>query len=58
MQVTASIQISVAWWVRAYLSSVALFAALTGMEPDMDKVGAMVQRGLRTRIRTASQDQE
>lgn len=58
VRVTASLQISVAWWVRPYLGSVALFAAITGMEPDMAKVRAMVQRGLRTRIRTASQDQE
>lgn len=58
MQVTASIQISVAWWVRPYVGSVTLFAAITGMEPDMAKVGAMVQRGLRTRVRTASPDQE
>ena len=58
VRVTASLQISVAWWVRPYLGSVALFAAITGMEPNMAKVSAVVQRGLRTRVRTASTDQE
>lgn len=55
---TVTIQMRLAWWVRPYLGSVVLFARLTGMEPDMAKVGAMVQRGLRTRVRTASPDQE
>ncbi len=32
------VKITVAWWVRWYISGVSLFAMLTGLEPDMEKV--------------------
>ena len=41
------ITIRVAWWVRWYIGGVALFAFLTGMEPDMEKVKAKVMKGIR-----------
>jgi hypothetical protein len=50
MRQTASIRINIAWWARLYLVSVATFAALTGMEPDMAKVAAVVKRGMRVQV--------
>ena len=42
-----TINISLAWWVRPYLYGVALFAFLTFMDPDIDKVTKVVLRGVR-----------
>ena len=47
----ATVSVHVAWWVRWYLSSVALMSQLTGMEPDMEKVGRWIERGVRVRAR-------
>lgn len=44
---TVTIRIRVAWWLRAYLGSVALFSTLTDMVPDWDKVARMVERGVK-----------
>lgn len=41
------ITIRIAWWVRWYISGVALFALISGMEPDMEKVKAKVLKGVR-----------
>lgn len=41
------IKVTVAWWLEWYLSGVLMTAKLTGLHPDMDKVGAMVQLGVR-----------
>ena len=38
--------IRIAWWVRWYISGVALCAFLTGFQPDMDKVKAKVMKGV------------
>jgi len=54
---TVTIQVRLAWWVRLYLRSVVVFARLTGIEPDMDKMGAMIQRGLHTRLKAAPHEQ-
>ena len=45
------VEIRLAWWARAYLSSVLCFARLTGMEPDSDKVIATTMRGIKTKVR-------
>ena len=45
----ATIRIQVAWWLRWYLSSVALMSQLTDREPDMEKVGRWIERGVRAR---------
>ena len=37
----------IAWWVRWYISGVALRSLLTGLEPDMEKVKATVMKGVR-----------
>ncbi len=40
-----TIKVRIAWWVRWYIAGV-LAAKLTGAEPDMEKVGAVVRRGV------------
>lgn len=44
---TATVRVTVAWWVRWYLLSVSLAAQMTGAKPDMAKVGAVVLRGIK-----------
>ena len=44
---TMVVRVRVAWWLRLYLLNVAAVARLTGMEPDMGKVGRMIDRGVR-----------
>lgn len=41
------VTIRVAWWVRWYISGVALFAFITGAQPDMDKIKAKVMKGIK-----------
>ena len=48
---TITITVHVAWWVRWYVASVALMSKLTGAEPDMEKVGRWIERGVRVRAR-------
>ena len=40
------VTIRVAWWVRWYISGVALCALFTGLEPDMEKIKARVKKGV------------
>ena len=56
MPKTLTVQVRLAWWVRLYLGSVVVFARLTGMEPDLAKVVAMVKRGAHVRLKTPSQE--
>ena len=35
------------WWLRHYLAGVALVSRLTGMEPDHEKMGHWIRRGLK-----------
>ena len=42
-----TIKVRIAWWVRWYISGVALCAFLTGFQPDMDKVKATAMKGVR-----------
>lgn len=44
---TITCRVYVAWWLRWYLGSVALMSALTGLHPDMDKVGYWARRAVR-----------
>ena len=41
-----TIKVRIAWWVRWYISGVALCAFLTGFQPDMGKVKAKVMNGV------------
>lgn len=49
-QASLEIRIHVAWWARAYLQGVILFAWTTGMEPDWEKVSATVLKGVKATI--------
>lgn len=51
MKVTVTIR--VAWWVKPYLCGVLLTAWLTGRQPDPDRVGAWVQRGMTMKMTEA-----
>ena len=42
-----TIKVHIAWWVRWYISGVALCSLLTGLEPDMEKAKARVIKGVR-----------
>ena len=42
-----NITIRVAWWVRWYISGVALCAFITGAHPDMEKIKAKAMKGVR-----------
>lgn len=44
---TIRLRISLRWWLRAYLYGVTLMAYALDAEPDMAKVEAMVQRGIK-----------
>ena len=41
------VTIRIAWWVRWYISVVALCAFLSGFQPDMEKITAKVMKGVR-----------
>ncbi|WP_312378849.1 hypothetical protein [Pseudomonas oryzihabitans] len=43
---TVTFTIRMAWWVKPYLFGVLLTARLTGLQPDPDRVGAWVKRGM------------
>lgn len=42
-----NVTIRVAWWVRWYISGMALCASITGAQPDMEKITANVMKGIR-----------
>ena len=41
------VTIRVAWWVRWYISGVALCAFITGAQPDMEKIKDKFMKGVR-----------
>jgi hypothetical protein len=43
------IEITLAWWAQPYINVLAFVCAMTGTEPDLDKVEHMVQRGIKLR---------
>ena len=48
-QCSITLTVRVAWWVRPYIQSVAIFAFLTGMTPDPKKIAKTVMRGVTVR---------
>jgi hypothetical protein len=46
-QATYRARIIVAWWLKPYLYGVILTASLTGMQPDEDKAGRWIARGMK-----------
>lgn len=43
---TVTFTIRFSWWVKPYLCGVLLMSRLTGLQPDPDRVGAWVKRGM------------
>ena len=43
-------KVRLAWWVRPYIWSVALFARMTGLQPDADRVAAFAKRGIKVEV--------
>jgi hypothetical protein len=41
------VRLRVAWWLRWYLSGVILTSWLTGLAPDLSKVGEWIRRAVR-----------
>lgn len=46
-KVCMTYKLSMRWWLRAYLDCVALISNLTGLEPDWDRVGYWIGRGMK-----------
>lgn len=44
------ISVSVAWWWRWYVASIALASCLTGLPLNMDKVAHWARRSVRLRV--------
>lgn len=44
---TMTIRISLAWWVAPYLRTVAFMCHLAGAEPNMERVGYWVVKGIK-----------
>jgi hypothetical protein len=42
-----TITLRLTWWLRIYMSTLALLCYLTGMEPDMERVGYWIKKGIR-----------
>ena len=47
MVAPVELTVKVSWWVLPYLHSVALFASMTGLRPDFEKVARTALRGIR-----------
>lgn len=46
-RVSMTFRVQVDWWVKPYLSAVALFAWLTTLQSDVDKILRRVMSGIR-----------
>ncbi|MEO8641860.1 hypothetical protein [Pseudomonas sp.] len=53
----ANIKVSVkmTWWLRAYLRGVGFACDLTGLEPNMDRVGWWIARGIKVELISTQQ---
>jgi hypothetical protein len=47
--VSLTVSVKLAWWLLLYLDGVLLMQAITGLDPDMEKVERMISRGIRVR---------
>lgn len=45
-----TIVIKQAWWLKPYLYGIAIIGALSGREPDWDKVQVWIDRSMRMEI--------
>lgn len=47
---TVTYKITMRWWLRLYLDCVVFTANAAGLEPDWDRVGYWVRRGMKITI--------
>lgn len=47
---TITFTVSLAWWVMPYVRTVALLCRVLDVEPNMDRVGYWVGKGIKLRI--------
>jgi len=52
---TLVVTVRLAWWLRLYLATLIALCRLLGTEPNPDRLGYWVARGLRVRIRPVVQ---
>jgi len=45
-----TVSIKRAWWAIPYVRACMMFAWLTGMEPDVEKIAAIISRGMKCEI--------
>jgi hypothetical protein len=48
-QMTVTISVHFAWWLKPYLAGVRMMCLLTGMQPDIDKVVAVMHKGMKAK---------
>lgn len=41
------LKVETAWWVWIYVYGVSAFCRITGFEPDLEKINAVVMRGIK-----------
>jgi hypothetical protein len=51
MNVRVTITVRRRLWLRCYLRTLMVFCVATGMEPDWDKLSAIIKRGLVLEVR-------
>lgn len=50
MRARVKLRVYMAWWWRYYARGVAAMTALTGLQPDPDKVRAWARRAVRVKV--------
>lgn len=48
-----TVRVKQAWWLRLYLGGLAVFSETFGLEPDLEKVGRMIAKGIQVSIKDA-----
>lgn len=44
--ITCSLNVRIAWWLRPYLGMLAVICEVTGIEPNMERVKRMIDKGV------------
>lgn len=47
---TITLDVRIAWWLRHYLFGVATMCALTGMEPNPDRLHYWIDKGVTVKV--------
>lgn len=48
-QVTISLRVTVAWWLKPYLTALLFFCRLHGIEPDEEKMRRVIAKAITVR---------